>query len=85
MPYFHGIEVPILQSLSALFGQCPLTFEAGASAASDVDEKPLKGGGGGAPNVCNGKKRCKNLFYHLREVLIEKRIACEMSDISFEG
>ena len=27
MPYFHGIEVPFLQNLSALFGQCPLTFE----------------------------------------------------------
>ena len=27
VPYFHGIEVPFLQNLSALFGQCPLTFE----------------------------------------------------------
>ena len=25
--YFHGIEVPFLQNLSALLGQCPLTFE----------------------------------------------------------
>ncbi len=24
---FHRIEVPFLQNLSALFGQCPLTFE----------------------------------------------------------
>ncbi len=27
VPYFHGIEVPFLQNLSALFGQCLLTFE----------------------------------------------------------
>ncbi len=27
VPYFHGIEVPFLQNLSALFSQCPLTFE----------------------------------------------------------
>ena len=27
VPYFHRIEVPFLQNLSALFGQCPLTFE----------------------------------------------------------
>ena len=27
VPYFHGIEVPFLQNLSALFNQCPLTFE----------------------------------------------------------
>ena len=27
VPYFHGIEVLFLQNLSALFGQCPLTFE----------------------------------------------------------
>ena len=27
VPYFHGIEMPFLQNLSALFGQCPLTFE----------------------------------------------------------
>ena len=27
VPYFHGIEVPFLQNSSALFGQCPLTFE----------------------------------------------------------
>ncbi len=27
VPYFHGIEVPFVQNLSALFGQCPLTFE----------------------------------------------------------
>ena len=26
VPYFHEIEVPFLQNLSALFGQCPLTF-----------------------------------------------------------
>ena len=26
LPYFHGIEVPFLQNLNALFGQCPLTF-----------------------------------------------------------
>ncbi len=27
VPYFHKIEVPFLQNLSALFGQCPLTFD----------------------------------------------------------
>ncbi len=27
VPCFHRIEVPFLQNLSALFGQCPLTFE----------------------------------------------------------
>ena len=27
VPYFHGIEVPFSQNLSALFGQCALTFE----------------------------------------------------------
>ncbi len=27
VPYFHGIEVSFLLNLSALFGQCPLTFE----------------------------------------------------------
>ncbi len=26
MSYFHGIEVPFLQNLSALFGQYPFTF-----------------------------------------------------------
>ena len=26
-PYFHRIEIPFLQNLSAHFGQCPLTFE----------------------------------------------------------
>ena len=27
VPYFNRIEVPFLQNLSTLFGQCPLTFE----------------------------------------------------------
>ena len=27
VPYFHGIEVPFLENVSALFGQCPFTFE----------------------------------------------------------
>ncbi len=27
VPCFHRIEVPFLQNLSALFSQCPLTFE----------------------------------------------------------
>ncbi len=34
VPYFHRIKVPFMQNLSAIFGQCPLTFKR-ASAASD--------------------------------------------------
>ena len=26
VPYFHRIKVPFMQNLSAIFGQCPLTF-----------------------------------------------------------
>ena len=51
VPYFHRIEMPFLQNLSALFGQCPLTFE--------VLPQPLgvwrEGGGGKCPVV----SKCK--------------------------
>ena len=53
-PYFHRIEVPFLQNLSALFGQCLLTFK--------VLPRPLV-----ARSVKNTKYKLSVAFYCRKE------------------
>ena len=67
VPYFHRIEVPFLQNLSALFGQCPLTFEVLPRPLETGTNVAIKDGGVSILKTCNSLRTSNNLCDQTRK------------------